>query len=423
MPAADPRVNPRKLPDKRALAKPLKSMKADTPHHPAPTTAVLTDPGATLADEPGDSLFRAVLEAAPDAMIMVDGKGIIRLVNCQAERMFGYDRDELLGSPVEILVPERLRDIHVRHRDSFAQSPHTRGIGCGHNLPARRRDGTEFPAEIGISPLAADGGMWVISSIRDVTERARDESEIRRLNAELEDGVNRRTAALREANDELRREIAARRRLEREILEISEREQQRIGRDLHDDLGQRLVGISYLSQALANQLEALGSTEAAHAAKITGLLKDALSLTRSLARGLHPVALKSGGLVAALNDLAERTAEIFRIECKFDGPESEPLLAPSAATHLYRIAQEAVTNAVNHGKASRITITLSGGGSAACLMTVLDNGSGMPQPNPRHKGMGLRIMRYRADVIGATLTFENPPPGGTLINCLIPLSS
>jgi PAS domain S-box-containing protein len=378
-------------------------MKAETLHHPA--------------DDFADGLFRAVLEAAPDAMIIIDRAGVIRVVNTQAERMFGYGRDELLGNPVEILVPERFRDAHVGHREEFMITPHTRGMGSGQCFSALRRDGSEFPAEIGISPLTAPGGPWVIAAIRDVTERARAENEIRRLNAELEEGVSRRTAALSKANDELRREITARHRLEREILEISEREQQRIGRDLHDDLGQRLVGISYLSQALSNQLDANGSPEAGHAAKITGLLKDALALTRSLARGLHPVALKSGGLVASLHDLAERTAEIFRIECRFDGPENEPLLAQSVATHFYRIAQEAVTNSVNHGKASHITITLDAGG-----LTVRDNGSGMPRPNPRHKGMGLRIMRYRADVIGATLTFENPPSGGTLINCRIPAS-
>ena len=368
-----------------------------------------------------DARFRALLEAAPDAMVIIDDIGCIQLVNTQAERIFGYTRGELLGKPVELLIPARFHRIHEKHREVFAAAPFTKSLGSGRVLSALRRDGSEFPAEIGISPLQTPDGMLVISSIRDVTERTRAEEEIRRLNNELEEGVNRRTAALRKANDELRREIAARHRLEREILEISEREQQRIGQDLHDDLGQRLVGIAYLSEVLANSLIAGGSSEAEHATKITALLKNALALTRSLARGLHPVALKSGGLMAALADMAERTSEIFQIECRFSGRIDDSLLPDSVATHLYRIAQEAVTNAVNHGKASRIGISIErqepAGGHRLC---VRDNGSGMPRLNPRRRCMGLRIMRYRADFIGAKLVIENHPDGGTLITCVIP---
>lgn len=235
----------------------------------------------------------------------------------------------------------------------------------------------------------------------------------------LEARVHERTSALRKANGKLQKEIAARRRLEKEILEISEREQQRIGRNLHDDLGQRLVGISYLSHLLANKLESTASPEAEQAVKITALLNEALALTRSLARGLHPVALKSGGLSAALGDLAARTSEIFQINCRFIAPSAEPWLPDSVATHLYRIAQEAVTNGVNHGKARGILIELVTQPGRASL-SITDNGSGMPRPGPRCKGMGLRIMNYRADVIGGTLAFSTPQNGGCIVTCTIP---
>jgi signal transduction histidine kinase len=234
----------------------------------------------------------------------------------------------------------------------------------------------------------------------------------------LESRVHERTSALSRANEKLRKEIAARHRLEKEILEISEREQQRIGRDLHDDLGQRLVGISYMSHLLANALSANGAPEAPQATKITALLNDALGLTRSLARGLHPVALKSGGLMAALADLAERTAEMFQVGCRFTGPADEPRLSDSVATHLYRIAQEAVTNAVNHGKADIIIIKLDAAREHSVL-SVADNGTGMPKLNPRRKGMGLRIMNYRADVIGGTLAFSTSGNGGTTVTCTV----
>ena len=230
--------------------------------------------------------------------------------------------------------------------------------------------------------------------------------------------VHERTSALCRANEKLRKEIAARHRLEKEILEISEREQQRIGRDLHDDLGQRLVGISYMSHLLANSLSVSGAPEAQQAVKITALLNDALGLTRSLARGLHPVALKSGGLMAALADLAERTSEMFQADCRFKGPAAEPRLSDSVATHLYRIAQEAVTNAVNHGKADVIRIEL-GAVPDRTVLSVADNGTGLPKLGPRRKGMGLRIMNYRADVIGGTLAFSTSGNGGTTVTCAV----
>lgn len=235
----------------------------------------------------------------------------------------------------------------------------------------------------------------------------------------LETRVHQRTSALSRANEKLRKEIAARQRLEKEILEISEREQKRIGRDLHDDLGQRLVGIYYMSHLLGSSLAASGAPEAQQAAKITALLNDALGLTRSLARGLHPVALQSGGLMAALADLAERTSEMFQVDCRFTAPGAEPRLSDSAATHLYRIAQEAVTNAVNHGKADMISIELHTEPDST-LLSVADNGTGMPKLNPRRKGMGLRIMNYRADVIGGTLSFASPAKSGTTVTCAVP---
>lgn len=238
------------------------------------------------------------------------------------------------------------------------------------------------------------------------------------LVAMLETRVHERTSALRKANKKLRREIAARHRLEKEILEISEREQQRIGRDLHDDLGQRLAGISYMSHLLANALFASNTPEAQQAARITALLNDALGLTRSLARGLHPVALKSGGLMAALADLAERTSEMFQIDCRFTGTAADLGLRDSVATHLYRIAQEAVTNAVNHGKATMIGIEFKAGPGRAAL-SVADNGTGMPKLSPRRKGMGLRIMSYRVGVIGGTLAISTPETGGTVVACEI----
>jgi PAS domain S-box-containing protein len=349
-------------------------------------------------------LLGGMLDAAPDAIVLVNKQGLIEYTNSRTGRMFGYRHASLPGQPIGMLVP------------GITANGRNRG---DHTLEGRRRDGSAFPVEIGSSPLPTREGVMIIHSIRDATGRFRTEEFIRKLNSELEARVHERTADLRKANEKLHKEIAARHRLEKEILEISEREQQRIGRNLHDDLGQRLVGISYMSHQLAGALQAIGSPEAGQAAKITALLNDALSLTRSLARGLHPVALKSGGLIAALADLADRTAEIYRVACHFDGPDDEPPLTDIAATHLYRIAREAVTNAVNHGHAEKIDIAL-GFTTGHTELRVADNGCGMPRLSPRRKGMGLRIMNYRADVIGASISFTTPENGGTMVCCTVP---
>jgi len=369
-----------------------------------------------------EELFRWLLEAAPDAIVIVNSSGRIELINSQTESMFGYQRDELLGRPMEILLPEVFREHHVALREHYVTDPQSRRTNIRKTLRARRKDGSEFPAEIGVSPLRTKEGLLVISSIRDVTERSKAEATIRQLNSELEDRVKRRTNAFRAANEKLRSEIAERRRLEKQILHISEREQQRIGRDLHDDLGQRLAGIAYMSQVLSKNLEKTESPEAPQARKITGLLEEALTLTRLLARGLHPVALKTGGLSAALADLAERTTEMFDVNCHFDAPVNEPVLNESTATHLYRIAQEAVTNALNHGKATDGGVTLSSHLDHA-ILSVRDNGIGMPKNEEDAKGMGLRIMNYRADVIGAFIKVSSSDTGrGTTLLCSVSCS-
>ncbi len=225
-------------------------------------------------------------------------------------------------------------------------------------------------------------------------------------------------AELRATNEGLREEIAKRRLLEKEILNVSEREQQRIGQDLHDDLGQHLAGTWLLSDTLKKKLVEKGLAEAADAAEISVLLKDALALTRTLARGLHPVAIADGGLFAALSELSARTRQMFRVRCDCQSPPNLELDI-ATATHLYRIAQEAVTNAVKHGGAKKISIEISTN-PHSCVLSVKNDGEPLPA-SPSGEGMGLRIMRYRADLIGAALELQNNPDNlGTVVVCTLP---
>ncbi len=210
---------------------------------------------------------------------------------------------------------------------------------------------------------------------------------------------------------------ADRLRLEQEILHISEREQQRIGRDLHDDLGQQLAGLSIMSTMLTRSLASRASPEVAAATQISDLLKKTVAMTRSLARGLHPVAEEPDGLVSALHDLASRMTTLFGIDCQFVCTGSVQINDNTAATHLYRIAQEAVSNGVKHGHAKHVRIGLSSADSLT--LTIKDDGCGIGTLDPQRQGMGLRIMHYRAGMIGAALSIEKQPGGGTCVTCTL----
>ncbi|MFO1475386.1 MAG: response regulator [Verrucomicrobiota bacterium] len=215
------------------------------------------------------------------------------------------------------------------------------------------------------------------------------------------------------------RDITDRKRLEKEILEISDREQRRLGQDLHDGLCQQLAGIELMSQVLELKSAARSKADAARAADIARHVRDAIAQTRLLARGLSPVALESEGLMSALQELALNTSALFRVDCRFDCPKPVLLDDPGVATHLFRIAQEAVSNAIKHGKASRIHVQLESR-AARIVVSISDNGRGLPDPLPPASGMGLRIMRSRAGMIGGTLATENRPEGGAQVICSVP---
>ncbi|MBI3849961.1 MAG: PAS domain S-box protein [Verrucomicrobia bacterium] len=241
-----------------------------------------------------------------------------------------------------------------------------------------------------------------------------------------------RFAPLRDAREQIVgvivtvRDITERRRLESELLEASDREQQRIGHDLHDGLGQQLTGLEmkcFLLQEdlAANDLTANRERLLEQARQMSQALRECITVTRSLARGLSPVNLKTEGLMGALKQLAHTTHVPGRVECRFDCRTPVLLDSSQTAAHLFRIAQEAVNNALKHARTRRIDINLAHDHDGLRLQ-IKDDGRGLPKRRRSKSGMGLEVMRHRAHVIGAALEIESKPGQGVSVTCTLPLN-
>lgn len=214
------------------------------------------------------------------------------------------------------------------------------------------------------------------------------------------------------------RDITRRLELEREVLVVAERERQRIGHELHDDLCQQLTGIEFLSQTLVGQLTPVSEENAVRAREIAQMVRKAIDHTRELAHGLSPVQLETVGLTGALEELAARTRRLFKIDCRFRSNARAWNHDPTLGIHLYRIAQEAVSNALKHGRAKRVEIGLVRN-RYRLVLAVSDDGVGLPQRSRKTKGTGLRVMQYRASAIHGHVVVRPNLNGGTTVSCTI----
>jgi PAS domain S-box-containing protein len=542
-------------------ARPRKPVSANRPEPPVREKSRWTN-----------KMLAAFFRFAPDAVIIVDDEGRITQVNDHVKVMLGYTSRELVGKRIEVLIPPRYRQRHLIHRKAFMSESRLREMGFDLDLYALRKDGSEFPADIMLSPVKTDEGPVVIATVRDVTEHKRVEEALRKSHEELETRVHERTAELAYATqtavaafenrarqqsavvelsrraleggdltsvlddavslvtkvldvefcqvleltenvlslragvgwkegsvgkaslpiglgshggftllssspvvvEDLRTEtrfkaptlflehgirsgvsviihgrgkpygildahtkrqrlftgddvhflqsvadaLAAaieRRVLEEELLKTSSREQQRIGQDLHDSLCQQLAGIEFQNSVLVQQLSKAPEAQA-EAARIGELIRNATKQARALARGLSPVEIEPNGLMAALDNLAINATNLFRVQCSFECPQPVLLQNRTSATHLYRIAQEAIGNAVKHGQAKAIVVSLKKL-DEELILTVKDDGVGFNQDGRAIEGMGLRIMEYRADMIGAMLRIDSLKGEGTTVAC------
>ena len=229
----------------------------------------------------------------------------------------------------------------------------------------------------------------------------------------LDTRIRQRTAALHD-------EIEKRERLEKSVTEVTERERRQVGHELHDTLCQHLTATSLSLQVLSGKLAEASLPQAKDADAGIELVEEAIDLTRKLAKGLFPLELEGQGLAGALRELCRSMAERYNIKCEFNGVSQTPALDSTTATHLYRIAQEALTNAIKHGHVSEVSVGLSLL-AEDLILSVTDDGAGLPESNPEDRGLGLRIMASRAGMIGGTFSAKNRNEGGTIVMCRLPL--
>jgi PAS domain S-box-containing protein len=320
-----------------------------------------------------------IVESSEDAIYSRTLDGIVSSWNAAAERIFGFRAEEIIGKSSAILLPKEragetsdfLKRVKLGQRVEHVETIRV------------RKDGVPLTVFLTVSP------------IRDASKRVVGASTIAR-------------------------DITLQRRLEAELIEIGEQERKRVGHDLHDGLGQQLAGIELICRSLVRSLAERHIPEAQTAQLLVEQIREATAQTRALSQGLVPVMDRPDSLMLALETLSTTTNAISNVQCVFQCEEPVLISKPAVAIHLFRIAQEALANAIRHGHANKIIIQLARQ-SSRVILDIQDNGCGFQQDTERDAGMGLRIMCYRADVLGGALKIANTQPNGVKVRCVVSL--
>jgi PAS domain S-box-containing protein len=362
--------------------------------------------------------FRLLVDGARDyAMFLLDPKNVITFWNAGAERVFGWTQKEAIGkSGATIFTPEDRRKGEVEKEIQTALSEG--------RAPDRRfhlrKDGSRFWNDGVLMRLDDQGGKLrgFAKVSRDATDQRRVEDELAHARDELEQRVLERTRELVAMNNELERTMADRQQLERELLEISEREKRRIGEDLHDMVCQELTATALFLKSTAQRIARDSAAAAKTLEESAQTVNRNVVIARELAGGLQAIELAASGLKNALQNLAAQASQNTGIKCHFKSARGVRLPDDAAALHLYRVAQEAVNNAIKHSGAKNILISLDRDTKHTCV-SVQDDGKGFTV-RKRSKGLGLHMMRYRANALGGQLKIERRKRGGMDITCVIP---
>ncbi len=342
--------------------------------------------------------LQAILNNSFNAVLTCDRQGQVESVNVAAVKMFGYSVNEMIGQDFRKFVPPPDAQSADGTGRSYLEMGLTRMTGYSLEVVARRKDGSTFPADLAVSEITHLG--LFCSILRDISEN---------------------------------------KRLERELAEATAFEQRRIGQDLHDSVGQRLTALTMLAQDFVESLGAAAESSDRSpnhldqpalpptlsnlspiklAERLRRDLQQTLEQVRAISRNLNPVPVDSQGLMAALADLIEQVRLQSRVSCFFDCESPVVIEDNVTGTHLFHIAQEALSNALQHAHAREVRISLWQD-DLQIVLQIQDDGDGISWPLPQREGIGLRIMKSRSDMIGATLTFDRAKPKGTDVTCTL----
>lgn len=323
--------------------------------------------------------FHILAKTAHEAIFLIDVHGIIQFVNPAAETLFGYEIEELLGKNIKQLMPSPHREMHDDYIENYLQTGIKKIIGKGRQLLGERKDGSQFPMYLSVGEIQLEHTHLFAGLILDISEQQK---------------------------------------LQREVLAIPVREQQRIGEELHDGLGQQLTGLSMLAQSLLNKAN---KSEHDLAEQLASGLHEALTQVRALARGLMPVQIDTDGFMISLKEITKNIEQQSNIPIKLQIDDVVLLFDDATAAHLYRIVQESLNNAIKHADASRIHVSLKIQHDHGVL-EIIDNGIGIPFDLEDSSGLGLNIMRHRCGLFDGEITINPAGERGTKVCCRFPIN-
>jgi len=338
----------------------------------------ITRPHAQKIEQQAET-FRTLAQTSHEAIFLIDTKGKIKFINPAAENLFGYAAKELLDKNIKKLMPVPHRKKHSSYLANYMKTGVKNIIGTGRQLTGLRKDGSQFPMYLSVGEIHLKHTHLFAGLIMD---------------------------------------LSTQQKLQREILAIPAREQQRIGEELHDGLGQQLTGLSMLAQSLLNK-----ATKPEHelASQIASGLHEALRQLRALSRGMLPIQIYADGFMISLQEIIDTIEQHSHIPIKLKIDSDVLLFDDATATHLYRIVQESLNNAVKHADASEINVILKIEKNHG-ILEITDNGIGLPLDLSDSSGLGLNIMKHRCGLFDGEITFNPAGHCGTQVRCRFPIN-
>ena len=325
-------------------------------------------------------IFHTMVHTAHEAVFLIDVNGIIQFVNPYAEKLFGYEVEELLNKNIKQLMPSPHREKHDNYIKKYLDTGVRNIIGSGRQLIGQRKDGSQFPMYLSVGEIQLDHTHLFAGLIMD---------------------------------------LSTQQKLQREILAIPAREQQRIGEELHDGLGQQLTGLSMLAQSLLNKAT---KPEYELASQIANGLHEALTQVKALSRGMMPLQIFADGFKISIMEITKNIEKQSNIPIKLQIEDAVMLIDDATATHLYRIVQESLNNAVKHADASQIEVTLKSEQDHGILQ-IIDDGIGIPLDLEGSTGLGLNIMKHRCGLFDGEISINPDGDRGTKVTCRFPLKA